>query len=355
MLSTRGLEVDGYLQKINKWKNIALKKHTLPPFLIVFVTNKCNLRCRHCFYQGNIQNRKIEDLSISEFESLSRQFGKLYNVLISGGEPFLRKDLADICELFYRNSNVEKIAIPTNGFVPNATYSATKKILDTLHNIKLEINLSIDGPEDVHDGIRGVKGSFNRAIESCKLLLDLKERYRNLKCFVSTTISNVNFDQIPLFKRFIKEKLRGIDNHRFGFFRGTCKDEHLFFPKNKLKEVKKIINGNTKKGFDFYLGNIFLNAKLAVLKQGRQVVKCAAGELIGVIDNNGDVRLCELLKPIGNIRDKTFHDIWHCEAADSQRKSISQGKCYCTHECFIAPSMLYQPKNYFKVIRYCLK
>lgn len=347
--------MDGYLQKIKKWSNIALRAHSLPPFLIVFVTNKCNLRCRHCFYHENIQNRKLEDLSITEFENLSRQFGKLYNLLISGGEPFLREDLAEICELFYRNNSVEKIAIPTNGFTPGASCEATRRILDTLQGIRLEINVSMDGLEDVHDDIRGVKGSFNRAVESCKLLLDLKERYRNLKCFVATTISNVNFDQIPLLKRFVKENLRGIDNHRFGFFRGTCKDEHLFFPQNRLKEVKTIINGNTKKVFDFHLGNVFLNAKLAILKQGRQVVKCAAGELMGVIDNNGDVRLCELLKPIGNIRQDSFHDIWHSEAADLQRKSISQGECYCTHECFIAPSMIYQPKNYFKAIRYCLK
>lgn len=313
--------------------------------MIFFVTNRCNLACGHCFYWARIQDKGARDLALSEIEEFTKSCGRLHDVLISGGEPYLREDLPEICALFYRNSKVRKIAIPTNGFLPEKICAMTKKILDACPGVRLEVSVSIDGLEDVHDATRGVRGSFKRASETCDLIVDLKKNYRNLSCYVSTTLHNLNLPQVATLKEFMRQRFKGIDSHRFGFLRGSWKDGNIFLPEGKLRELAALITSCGKDSAEFHLENLFLGAKLATLREKRQVFRCMAGTLMGVLENNGDVRLCELRDPVGNIREGSLSSVWRSEAANRQRGSIRQGKCHCTHECFIAPSILYNCEN----------
>ena len=68
-------------------------KRQTPPFLIVFMNSICNLTCEHCFYWKNLNQR--DDLTFEEFEALSRELGSFENLNLSGGEPFMRKELAE--------------------------------------------------------------------------------------------------------------------------------------------------------------------------------------------------------------------------------------------------------------------
>ena len=78
-------------------------------------------------------------------------------------------------------------------------------------------------------------------------------------------------------------------------------------------------------------------------REQRQVVPCRAGVLSVVVYHNGDVSLCEAHKPLGNLRTKSFKDIWHSDEAKQLRKSISDKECYCTNEIFMWPSITFQP------------
>jgi hypothetical protein len=74
-----------------------------------------------------------------------------------------------------------------------------------------------------------------------------------------------------------------------------------------------------------------------------QVVPCRAGVLSAVVYANGDVSVCENHSPIGNLREKTFPDIWNSPEAAKVRQSIAAKECYCTNEVFLWPSITYQP------------
>ena len=78
----------------------AIRRHErqTPPFMIVFINSICNLTCEHCFYWQNLNQRN--DLSFEEFEKLSRELGSFENLNLSGGEPFIRNEFAEICQLF---------------------------------------------------------------------------------------------------------------------------------------------------------------------------------------------------------------------------------------------------------------
>jgi hypothetical protein len=62
-----------------------------------------------------------------------------------------------------------------------------------------------------------------------------------------------------------------------------------------------------------------------------------------VVYANGDVSVCETHKPIGNLREKNFNEIWHSQEAKALRKSIRKKECYCTNEVFLWPSIVFQP------------
>jgi MoaA/NifB/PqqE/SkfB family radical SAM enzyme len=69
-----------------------------------------------------------------------------------------------------------------------------------------------------------------------------------------------------------------------------------------------------------------------------------------VVYANGDVSLCELHKPLGNLRQKSFPEIWHSEEAQKLRRSISAKDCHCTTEVFLWSSIVYQPKQLLRAI-----
>ncbi|HEY4482331.1 MAG TPA: radical SAM protein, partial [Candidatus Brocadiaceae bacterium] len=103
---------------INYINNIRLKRihnRKTPVTLTIFVTSRCNAFCNHCFYWKELNNGK-DDISISNLEKLANNLNGLRQILLTGGEPFLRNELAEISKIFHRKG-VRAITIPTNGLL----------------------------------------------------------------------------------------------------------------------------------------------------------------------------------------------------------------------------------------------
>ncbi|HUS51890.1 MAG TPA: radical SAM protein, partial [Candidatus Bathyarchaeia archaeon] len=157
-----------------------VKHGGLPLHLIFYVTSQCNLRCEHCFYWQNL-NKKDKELSLEEIEKISSSMGPLLWLSLTGGEPFLRSDLGKIVKIFVKNNQVRHLSIPTNGYLTERIVSETEKIVSQNPKTTFSISLSCDGPEKIHDLIRGKKGAFKRMVETAKELKSLKGRLRGLK------------------------------------------------------------------------------------------------------------------------------------------------------------------------------
>jgi len=82
------------------WNNLAVGGPPSPPFLILFLTSVCNLTCEHCFYWRSLN--KKDDLTVEEIFALARELGRIENLNLGGGEPFLRNEFAAICRFFIR-------------------------------------------------------------------------------------------------------------------------------------------------------------------------------------------------------------------------------------------------------------
>jgi MoaA/NifB/PqqE/SkfB family radical SAM enzyme len=91
-------------------------------------------------------------------------------------------------------------------------------------------------------------------------------------------------------------------------------------------------------------------AKIETVSRQAQVIPCRAGRISAVVYANGDVSVCEIHKPLGNLREKSFWELWNSEKACQLRQSIARKDCYCTTEVFLWSSIVYQPNRLLQAI-----
>jgi MoaA/NifB/PqqE/SkfB family radical SAM enzyme len=311
-----------------------------PSELILFVTSRCHLRCRHCFNWENLQRNR--DLSKEEIEALAKSIPALKTLDISGGEPFLRNDLVDICRVFAHNCRIDMIDIPTSGTLVDTTLASVKELLKIKPSFNLSIGISIDGMEAYHDSNRGVPGTFSKAVECGTELLKLKEKSKKLSVNILTTLVRGNKEELLALKRFVAEHLPGIDNLSWGIARGEMREGNLGLVS---PDDLACIDGEyiafavrNKKARQRAVAGRFYELRREAFLKNTQPVPCVAGNRIAVVYDDGSVAPCELLPPVGNLRDAPFEKIWNSRQMTEARAGIASGKCACTHECFLAPS-----------------
>jgi radical SAM protein with 4Fe4S-binding SPASM domain len=161
-------------------------------FIQWHLTERCNLRCRHCYQQ----RRKPREMSVDELKQhidgateMLEAWEAEYDISLSpsihftGGEPFLYKGLWDI--ITHARQSGYKIAILTNGCL------ITKEDAGKASTLGIEdIQVSLEGPAEIHDVIRGV-GSFAAAIKGARLLIDAGNCVS-----ANMTLSRLNIDNI---------------------------------------------------------------------------------------------------------------------------------------------------------------
>ncbi len=332
---------------LNYFRKIYVSSLKTPKTIIFFVTNKCNARCKHCFYWKNINQG--EELSLEEIKKVIKSLKhRISTLAITGGEPFLRDDLVEICEYFCKTNKTKKINLLTNGFLTDKIYNNVKEIVEKC-NAEILVSISLDGTKDVHDKIRGVEGLFDKTIETAKKLKTIK----GLRASFLTTISDKNIENIEKLKEFTKDI--GLA-HSFQFVRGSYfsafgidkKILNDFNPKDaslpEIGDVEKL-----SQLIDSFSGNSMLSKFnklnreyiLNILKNKKKIIKCYSGRIDGVIYPNGDVSMCELTKPFANLKnyDYNFYRLWNSKEAKNRRKELTN--CFCTHTCHILNSMPY--------------
>ena len=317
-----------------------------PPFLILFIDSICNMKCEHCFYWRSLNQR--DDLTVEEIFSLSRSLGRIENLSLSGGEPFLRKEFSAICRQFIRQNGVRQIYVPTNGWY---TDKMLQQISLTLEEPGLElfaVELSLDGMAEFHDRFRGLPRAFERAMDTYDALAELQKRDPRLRIHATSTATDVNLGEIRQLTTYLFDRCPQMDHHNLALIRGDRKNPSLLAPDlQTYAELYQYIRRQWLPREQGRYGSIVEPllqwAKLETLAKGTQVIPCTAGKLSAVVYANGDVSVCELHKPVGNLRHHPFPEIWGSDVARRLRASIAAKECHCTTEVFLWPSIVFQP------------
>lgn len=329
------------------------RAHPSPNFLILFINSLCNMKCEHCFYWTSLNQR--DDLTVPEIVALSRSLGRFENLNLSGGEPFLRKEFAEICLQFVRQNQVRQIYVPTNGYFTDRIAAAVTRVLE---NPALELfacELSLDGMPAFHDNFRAAPNAFQKAMETYDALAKIQAHDPRLRIHAISTATNVNLGEIKKLTTYLYERCPRMDHHNLALIRGDRKNPDLAAP--LMDEYQKLYAYIRRLWLPRETGRYGASVepmlqwtKMQTLKEKRQVVPCNAGRLSAVVYANGDVGLCEIHQPLGNLRAQTFPEIWNSEQAQELRQAIRRKACYCTTEVFMWPSIVYQPPSLVKAM-----
>lgn len=317
-----------------------------PPFLILFINSVCNLRCEHCFYWESLN--KKDDLTFDEIIAFAREYGNFENLNLSGGEPFIRKELDEICRFFIRNNQVKQIYIPTNAYFPDKMKRHIEGILKEPALQLLVIEISLDGMSEYHNRLRGDNKSFEKAIESYKMLEEIQRKDGRLRIHSISTVTSENATEIRSLTEFLYKKCPAMDHHSVAIIRGDRKNQTLQAPqlkayRNLWKYVAALWKDREEGRFGSSVEPMLQWAKCKIAMKQQQVIPCLAGILSAVVYANGDVSFCESHSPLGNLRKNRFFEIWLSPEAERLRRDIKARTCYCTNEVFLWPSITFQP------------
>lgn len=285
-------------------------------------TARCNYNCEHCYYKNEVGVRE-EKLTTQEIVPVLREAYSLgfTNLELLGGEPTLRND---IYQIFKKAKEIgfENFQIITNGSLIN------RKVAEKLAKLEVVTIISIDGPKEINDKIRG-KGSFEKSLNAVKKLskenvevdtytvvtrdvtgISKNRLKRFLQKLAEVGLSCANFGKLTIehlediksikpdkdeFLEFNKFLLNNKEKWENELGIKIFIDDGLTFPVywNQLKDIKKF----PEKYSRFFRGKD--------IDQG--VIGCTAGRKNIIIDPEGNVLDCVFLRrKFGNIRKESF-------------------------------------------------
>jgi len=182
--------IDGFLQAKDG------RAGALPSGVVYEATMRCNLKCEFC-YVGDLLNIEGEWREEMPLETLQRAFpdNAGLQVSLTGGEIFMRKDILDVMEAF-QGKGYTCGYLTTNGTIISDERADALAELARAGFLK-HISVSIDGPGDLHDQARGVKGTFERTAAGLRRLQEAARRkHAPLRVSINTTVAHQTLEAL---------------------------------------------------------------------------------------------------------------------------------------------------------------
>jgi MoaA/NifB/PqqE/SkfB family radical SAM enzyme len=326
----------------------------LPRFLTYTVTFGCNARCIMC---DSWKMPSPNDLTLDEVRQIFAQLPKMDAVRLTGGEPFVRRDLAQIADAVRKSLDPFVLHITTNGFL-------TKRIVEFCETrdrrLPLQLMVSLDGTSEKHNHVRGHSSAWDMAIRTIEELAPRRKELR-MQLFVNQTI--VDADGVSEYKK-LRDVLRplGVRNNvvmaydtsatynmekevdvapteigqftTFGEFTRDDIRELVTEVEHDLRDAP-LLERLSKRYYLRGIANRLLN------QVGSPNPPCVALNSHLRIFPNGDVPTCQFnTKTVGNLRQQSFAEVWKSARAGEQRAWVR--KCPgCWAECEVLPSAIY--------------
>jgi len=309
------------------------------------MTKRCNLRCIHCYARAEDEGYHANELTTEEGKRLIDDlfsFG-VPVILFSGGEPLLRKDLAELVE--YAVKKGLRAVISTNGTL------ISEKMARIFSEKGLSyIGVSLDGIGDVNDAFRGKKGAFNMAMEGIR-----NAKKAGIKVGLRFTINKRNYPEVPrIFDLIEKENIDRVCFYHLVYAgRGSSLiDEDL--PHDKQREVLDYIMDRTRECFNrgrkievLTVDNhadgpyVYLRLLREDKKRAEEVYELlmmnegnASGVGIACVDEEGNVHADQFWRhySFGNVKERPFSHIW-MDTTDPLLAKLKEKKRHVKGRC----------------------
>jgi radical SAM protein with 4Fe4S-binding SPASM domain len=299
-------------------------------FLQWHLTERCNLRCRHCYQGGNVPYEMMPEEVKCEIDGATEMFQAWEHehdvtvdpsIHFTGGEPFLYEGLWDV--VAYARKSGYAVAMMTNGCLVSAEDAKKAFLLGVS-----DIQVSLEGPEDLHNSIRG-KGSFTTMAKGVERLAKAENRVN-----ANVTLSRLNADLIEE----TAEVAQQIGCHGIGFSRvvpcGRGKGflDSLLSPHELRHAYQKITSLNSP-AYEVNVGDPLAGTLMAAdnsAKNDLTLSGCSAGFSGLTITSDGSVMPCRRIGLVaGNLKSDSLRAIWASSDLlwQLRRKESYHGKC----------------------------
>ena len=341
------------------WSYRKLGWPTVLPFsIVVSVSYRCNSKCKTC----DVWRKPNDDMTLEEWDKTFANIGRgpLY-FTFTGGEPFMRKDLADMALSAYKHCHPAVITIPTNGILTKRIIEQVDRLCEGAPKANIGINLSLDEVGERHDEIRMVPGNWKKAMKTWGELKALQKQHKNLVLTNHTVISNLNINRF--FEIYAGLEFLEPDSYITEIAEERVELDTVGWDITPMAEkygpIADFLSQKARerpvKGFakitQAFRAEYYQLAK-NILYEHRQVIPCYAGWASCQIAPNGDLWSCCIrAESVGNLRknDYDLRRIWHGDEMVSLRQSIYREECYCPMANASYANMLLHPQTMAKV------
>ena len=274
------------------------------------ITNRCNWNCKHCYQNGEYLNKELgtEELFhvLDQYIDLLKLWEIKGVIQVTGGEPFMRKDLFQLLEKIHQNKEI----IPTTVLMTNGSF-ITKEVARKLKELGIQVQISLEGMERVNDKIRG-KGAFEKTTKAAKILVE-----EGVITIISFTSNKMNYKDFPGVVELGKQiGARVVWTDRLvPYGRGKQMEKYMLEPL-ELKEFyenichisKKIKEDGNKLIVHTHRSMFFLTDE----SEAQNPYICSAGEIALIVMPNGDVFPCRRLPiVVGNAMRQNLFEIYY--------------------------------------------
>jgi Fe-coproporphyrin III synthase len=293
-----------------------LRPNQAPVDAVLAVTYRCNARCAMC---GIWKSEPVPELPVARY---ARFPSSLRDVNLTGGEPFLRDDLPEVHAAVRRACPRAQTIISTNGLLTERIVEFMKQMRAVEPGIGAAV--SLDGPQEVHDKLRGVPGAYDRALATVRLLQ--KEGFTNLRLAFTATASNArHMSAVYHLARDLGVEFTCAVEHtsEHYFHRNTGKadlaGEEL---RSQLEQVMRAeLRGFSPKRWAraYFMAGLWRFAH----GDGRPL-PCRAGRDFFFMDPGGNIYTCNAMPfRMGNLAEREFDELWNSPDAAKARSDAA--------------------------------
>ncbi len=295
------------------------------PLVVWNTTNRCNLRCKHCYIEAEDRGY-ADELTTEEAREFIYDLGRMKApvLLFSGGEPMVRKDIFELGALAVEQGL--RPVISSNGTLIDDAIA--KKIKHTGFQY---VGISIDGGRRIHDDFRNMSGAFDMAIDGIRACMA-----NGIKTGVRFTVNKYNQEDLPeIFELLEKEAIPRFCMYHLVYAGRGAEMVNMDTSGSEKREILDYVGKKTlelhKKGVeieilttDNHADGIYLlnHIKANDPQRAQEVIKllemhggCSAGTKFANVDPRGNVHPCQFWQDytVGNIRERPFSEIWNSD------------------------------------------
>lgn len=278
--------------------------------------------------------KKSEEVTPQDLERLPGGY-RFANV--TGGEPFLRKDIEDILEVVL--SKTERLVVSTNGFYTDKILAAAEKFYP-----KIGVRISIEGLPCANDELRGLKDGFDHGLRT---LLGLRQMGIDDIGFGITVSDRNAKDMIELYELAEAMGLEFATAAMHNTYYFHKNDNHFDDVEMITEEFKRVAERLMKTTRPKNWFRAYFNYGLANYVHGnKRLLPCDVGSDLFFMDPFGEIRPCNgMEETMGNIKTQSFDEIWNSPEAQAVRNKVGK----CDKQCWMVGSAAPAMKKDIKV------